>query len=356
MSALEALAAELGDFAAGLARELELKVATVIAEQRAAEAERALRFERFLSESQAHIAALKGERGEKGDTGPQGPQGERGERGEPGPQGEAGPRGADGTPGRDGETGTPGPRGEKGDKGDKGDRGEIGPQGERGLPGEAGPRGERGEKGDEGAPGRDGLPGERGPTGERGPVGEKGEPGERGEQGEAGPRGETGATGKLTQVRAWTERVHYDGDVVAHDGSLYQAQRDTGRRPPHDDWLCLASRGAAGRDAKSFNVTGVYKSDEAYSAMDVVALNGGSFVALKDEPGPCPGDGWRLLASPGRRGEKGERGDRGEKGERGSAGPALTRLDVDEQGLLTGLNADGTSVTCDLYPLLSRIG
>jgi len=53
----------------------------------------------------------------------------------------------------------------------------------------------------------------------------------------------------------------------------------------------------------------------------VVALNGGSFVALKDAPGPCPGSGWQLLASQGKRGVAGEKGERGPKADPGLAMP-----------------------------------
>ena len=51
-----------------------------------------------------------------------------------------------------------------------------------------------------------------------------------------------------------------------------------------------------------------------------VALNGGSFIALKDAPGPCPGPGWQLIASQGKRGAAGEKGERGPPGPRGDAG------------------------------------
>ena len=44
---------------------------------------------------------------------------------------------------------------------------------------------------------------------------------------------------------------------------------------------------------------------------DIVALNGGSFIARKDDPGPCPGAGWQLISSQGKRGDKGEKGERG---------------------------------------------
>ena len=40
---------------------------------------------------------------------------------------------------------------------------------------------------------------------------------------------------------------------------------------------------------------------------DAVALNGGSFLALHDKPGACPGPGWQLLSAPGKRGVAGDR-------------------------------------------------
>ena len=59
---------------------------------------------------------------------------------------------------------------------------------------------------------------------------------------------------------------------------------------------------------------GTFKAGESYRAFDVVALNGGSFIAKKDNPGPCPGAGWQLIASQGKRGDKGERGLQGPSG------------------------------------------
>jgi hypothetical protein len=43
----------------------------------------------------------------------------------------------------------------------------------------------------------------------------------------------------------------------------------------------------------------------------VVALDGASFVARRDNPGECPGAGWQLIARQGQRGVAGPRGDRG---------------------------------------------
>jgi hypothetical protein len=155
--------------------------------------------------------------------------------------------------------GPPGPPGEKGDPG---------------VPGEPGPPGEsiKGDKGEPGEPGRDG---ERGPTGDKGHAGEPGPPGEPGKAGEAGQDGATGPSGEK-------------GDP-----------------------------GAPGREWRS---AGLYGEKTAYAWGDVVTLDGNAFVALADDPGPCPGEGWHCFAKRGKPGAKGERG------ERGPAGPAAPRI------------------------------
>jgi hypothetical protein len=63
----------------------------------------------------------------------------------------------------------------------------------------------------------------------------------------------------------------------------------------------------------------VYKK---YTQLDVVTFDGASFVAKRDNPGICPGDGWQLLASCGRAGDKGRPGPTGKKGENGEKGDA----------------------------------
>lgn len=136
-----------------------------------------------------------------------------------------------------------------------------------------------------------------------------------GTHGEPGPRGEPGPPGKVDQVLGYVvDAVHYRGDLVTHRGSTYQARCDTAREPPHDDWHCVARAGEDGKggcDGRSLEVRGLFSDKEAYNALDIVALNGGSFIAKKDNPGPCPGAGWQLIASQGKRGDKGERGLQG---------------------------------------------
>jgi hypothetical protein len=112
--------------------------------------------------------------------------------------------------------------------------------------------------------------------------------------------------------------------------------------------------GENGNDGRSFNIRGTWSEAEIYQALDVVALNGASFVARCDNPETCPGEGWQLIAAQGKRGNPGERGAAG-KGERGMPGVSAMAMDVDDQGLLTLTNADGSTVTCDLYPLLRKL-
>jgi hypothetical protein len=153
-----------------------------------------------------------------------------------------------------------------------------------------------------------------------------------------GPQGERGPPGKLPLVKLWKpETVHYEGDVVAFDGGTFQARRDTGQPPSHADWICLAT---AGRDGKSFVVRGTFDEAAEYRCLDV--------VALRDAPGRCPGPGWQLLTSPGKRGpagqggEKGERGERGPRGDPGSSGATIRGWRVDRaRYLATPLMSDG---------------
>jgi hypothetical protein len=220
-----------------------------------------------------------------------------------------------------------GPPGPPGERGDPGERGEAiqGPAGERGLVGPAGAAGEQGVRGD------------------------RGEPGEAGPRGE---RGETGPVGKFSPPVVWAKGIHYEAALVTHGGSTYCAARDTAEAPPHEDWICLAAAGAAGIDGQSLTIRGMWNATTVYRTMDVVAINGSSFVARVDDPGPCPGEGWRLIASQGNRGKPGEAGPRGE---RGPPGRGIAAAAIDDQGVLTLTHDDGSTVSCDFYPLLARL-
>lgn len=210
--------------------------------------------------------------------------------------------------------------------------------------------------GRDGADGKDGVDGQPGTDGKDGRDGTDGAAGRDGLDGKDGERGPEGPAGKLPAIRAWEDRVYYEGEVTSHAGATYQASRDTGRAPPHEDWICIAAAGRDGLDGRSFYIKGTYKEGGDYRALNVVVLNGGSFVAKRDDPGPCPGDGWQLMASQGKQGKPGERGQAGQKGDRGEPGPAVVSVDMDAEGLFRLTNADGSVIDADLYPILSRLG
>lgn len=251
-----------------------------------------------------------------------------------------------------------GEKGLDGLPGSVGDRGETGKTGEKGADGAAGPIGEPGEPGERGIDGAPGLPGIQGVPGERGSdglAGLRGEPGEKGMDGAAGSPGPAGEPGKLPVVRTWADEVHYEGSVVTHDGGTWQARCDTGRSPPHEDWACLARSGRDGVDGASFRVCGTWNIGQQYEALNVVILNGGAFVAKQNDPGACPGEGWQLMASQGKQGKPGERGPAGPKGDTGPAGSAVIGMSVDDEGVITLVSSDGLIISCDLYPVLSRL-
>jgi hypothetical protein len=168
------------------------------------------------------------------------------------------------------------------------------------------------------------------------------------------PAPKDGAPGKLPLVKAWVDAVHHEGDVVAHAGATWQAQRDTGKEPPHADWICLAAAGESGKDADEIVLRETYDPEASYKRLNIVALNGSAFMARKDDPGPCPGAGWQVIAMRGKPGAPGE-GRKGDPGIRGLPGPSVAGLALDDDGLLTLVNSDGSTATCDFYPLLSRI-
>ena len=158
--------------------------------------------------------------------------------------------------------------------------------------------------------------------------------------------------GQVPRISEWQPGVHYEGAAVTHRGATWQAVRDTGTEPPGDDWVCIAERGADGRTP---TFRGAWKTANGYEALDVVALEGSSFVAIRDAPGVCPGDGWRLVASRGKSGPPGVAGPQGERGWPGPPGASVAAFDVDGDGLLTLRLSDGSVLTCDLYPVLVRL-
>jgi len=185
--------------------------------------------------------------------------------------------------------------------------------------------GPEGKPGEQGEPGRDGLVGERGETGPQGPPGPSGEigrdgrdglPGIQGERGEKGERGEIGPIG-LEGARG------AQGEI-----------------------------GPVGPAAYAGRACGLWSETESYLAMDVVAQNGSEWRAVRDDPGPLPGDGW-VLGAKGSRGKPGERGEKGERGMPGPIGPpGRSVVEFIIAGFEIGIvYSDGTVETRSLQPM-----
>jgi hypothetical protein len=179
--------------------------------------------------------------------------------------------------------------------------------------------------------------------------GRDGKDGEPGKDGEQGPPGKDGKDGKLPIVREWTNRVHYEGEVVRHGGATYQALADTGSQPPHSDWGELASRGT---DGIGFVLRGTYDASAEYKQHDIVMLNRNSFAAKYDAPGDCPGDGWQLFAPSGGRGKEGPPGGKGADG----PSVSIANLEADADAMVLRITDSlGKTFTLDLEPIAERI-
>ena len=154
-------------------------------------------------------------------------------------------------------------------------------------------------------------------------------------------------------------KVYYEGEVVVRDGSTFQALRNTGNSVTHPDWICLARADRDGRDGSTPEVRGTFDVREDYKILDIVAMNGASFIAKRDRPGVCPGDGRQMMSrqgKPGRKGEAGERGPRGEKGDRGPPAemPQFVGARIDENYNLLRILSDGTKEILPLRPVFER--
>jgi hypothetical protein len=156
---------------------------------------------------------------------------------------------------------------------------------------------------------------------------------------------------KFPRVKAWMEdTIYHEGDIVAFAGGTFQARRDTASPPGAKDWVCLAKPGS------SLSVRGTYDSCIDYRCLDIAVINGSSFVALKDSPGACPGDGWQLLCSRGSRGERGFKGERGFIGPRGECTPIIKSWQIDRATYsATPIMADGSAgPALELRPLFEQ--
>ena len=100
---------------------------------------------------------------------------------------------------------------------------------------------------------------------------------------------------------------------MAPGSTCRPARRATGANPASRGErrrrTARASQGEPGPDrAYTGRALGRWNPDLHYRAMDVVACNGSEWRAIKDDPGPLPGDGW-MLSAKGVKGDKGVPGD-----------------------------------------------
>ncbi len=96
-------------------------------------------------------------------------------------------------------------------------------------------------------------------------------------------------------------------------------------------------------DGRTLNICGTYNAHKTYEELDVVALDGATFISKRYDPGICPGEGWQLLARQGKRGQRGERGPMGAKGDQGpTIMPKLVNSKIDENYNLTLLRSDNS--------------
>jgi hypothetical protein len=151
--------------------------------------------------------------------------------------------------------------------------------------------------------------------------------------------------GKLPIAKTWQpETVVYQAEFVSHEGALWQARKDTAQSPGGAEWVCVAR---AGRDALTPTIRGTYDVYAKYQKLDVIVSDGAAFIASKDDPGLCPGDGWQLLSRQGKRGQRGQPGERGPAGPKGDQGPPaewpqLVSSKIDENYNLTILRSDNS--------------
>jgi hypothetical protein len=149
--------------------------------------------------------------------------------------------------------------------------------------------------------------GDAGPEGKRGLQGDRGDKGDRGEPGKAGPTGPAGQDG-------------VDGVP-----------------------------GASGTNGRQWRHRRSHDPAQAYAEGDVVAHDGGSWLALCDAPGALPGDGWAQLTT---RGQRGKPGDKGERGPPGPEGRGVADVFVNESG--EALVVEFTDGTHRSIPLVTR--
>jgi hypothetical protein len=151
----------------------------------------------------------------------------------------------------------------------------------------------------------------------------------------------------------WTEarlaeRFAEEREFVLH-GVLAEVVADLTNKFQDELGKAIASL----RPLRSLTVVGTYDPTRVYRALDVVVTGGASFAARIDNPGVCPGDGWQLVAS---QGKKGAPGADGRDGKPGKDAARITSWVVNRENYTaTPVMSDGSrGAALELRPLFAR--
>lgn len=108
--------------------------------------------------------------------------------------------------------------------------------------------------------------------------------------------------------------------------------------------------GQPGKDAPRVIVRGVYDPTQTYADLNVVVLDGSSWIARVKTPTTAPGEGgdWLLLAGRGKRGERGEHGPSGRQGIMGNDAPRIRSWRKDGYKAIPVLSDGTEAVALDL--------
>src|SRR5262249_42719142 len=120
-----------------------------------------------------------------------------------------------------------------------------------------------------------------------------------------------GAWQNLLEIRLMQERDYLNGLLSELIAQMQREFRDETK--------------AAIDQAFAMRIRGTFDPKAKYNLGDVVAHDGASFIARRNDPGPLPGGGWQLFA---------RQGSRGVAGPKGEPGRSITSWKVDRQHFL----------------------
>ena len=292
----------------------------------------------------------EGPPGPQGDTGPQGPDGLQGIQGIQGIQGEQGPKGDQGIQGIQGDQGPQGDQGIQGVKGDTGDQGPQGIQGIQGIQGNTGPKGDTGSTGPKGDTGLTGATGAKGDTGDTGPMGPKGDMGPAGADGYNGTNGisayQVAVVNGFTGTEAeWLASLEGPQGPAGADSTVPGPQGQTGATGPAGPGI--ATGGTAGQiltkvDGTDYNTYWTNVAPAAsYTSTIKHEVKLGEAIAKGQAVYVSSADGTNMIVS--KASNAAEQTSSKTMGLLGAGGSTNAKVNVITEGLLAGLNTDGTT-------------